>query len=153
MIAGRSIVKRGNRPVFYSGFLLTGAALIIFSFVTDQSIWYICGSLVLFNAGITYIQTALAETITRTLPVAQVGAGMGFYGLTVGIAGAVWTAAVSSLLNAKALSTQIIPFVQEASAYPYSNLFLILLALLFFAGITYSVIFGIRKGTILNRPN
>ncbi|UUZ86613.1 MFS transporter [Paenibacillus sp. P26] len=153
VIAGRTTARRGHRPVFYSGFLLSGAALITFSFISDQSIEYIGGSLALFNAGIAFVQTALTETITRTLPAPQVGAGMGFYGLTGGAAGAVGTAAVSSLLHAGALSAPIIPIVQEASAFPYSNLFLILFALLFSAGITYSVIFRTRKGTILKRPN
>ncbi|GIN95961.1 tetracycline efflux MFS transporter Tet(L) [Siminovitchia terrae] len=153
VIAGRLTARRGHRIVFYSGFLLTAMALIIFSLISDQSIWYICGSLALFYVGIAYVQTALAETITRTLPVTQVGAGMGFYGLTVGVAGAVGTAFVSSLLNAKTLLVRIIPFIQGVSAHLYSNLFLILFVLMFFVGIAYSVIFGIRKGTILKRLN
>lgn len=144
VIAGQTTARKGHRFVFYIGYLLIGAALLLFAGMTDRSIWYISGSLAFIYIGMSFVQTALTETVTRTLPASQIGAGMGFYGLAVGVSGAVGTAAVSSLLNVKALAAPLLPFIKQANAHIYSNLFLLLFVLSLVAGILYLGIFGLR---------
>lgn len=141
-VSGNITAKKGSYFSFSIGFALITAALLTLAGLTDKSVWLTSAVLVLMYIGFSFVQTSMAETITQSLPVEQIGVGMGFYGLAAFISGAVGTAGVASLLGSHFLNAPLLPFVVKPGAHLYSNLMLVFAAIVIASGLMYLNTFG-----------
>ncbi|MFY0543675.1 MFS transporter [Brevibacillus sp. H7] len=146
-VSGHITAKRGSHFAFSIGFVLISAALLVLAGLTDKPVWLTSAVLVIMYIGFSFVQTSMAETITQSLPVHQIGVGMGFYGLAVFISGAVGTAGVASLLDSRILDVPLLPFVGRPQAHLYSNLLLIFAVIVTVSGLIYLNTFGRRRQT------
>jgi DHA2 family metal-tetracycline-proton antiporter-like MFS transporter len=146
-VSGNITAKKGSHFAFCIGFVLISTALLVLSGLTDKAVWLTSAVLVLMYIGFSFVQTSMAETITQSLPVHQIGVGMGFYGLAAFISGAVGTAGVASLLDTTLLGVPLLPFVIRPEAHLYSNLLLIFAAIVTVSGLMYLKTFGKRRQT------
>jgi MFS transporter, DHA2 family, metal-tetracycline-proton antiporter len=151
-IAGNLTARKGSHFVVTAGLFLVGGSLLLLSGLVDKWIWFTSAALVLLYIGLSFLQTAMAETITRTLPVQEIGVGMGFYGLAAFISGAVGTAGVASLLDSRLSDFRFLPFVEMAQARQYSNLLLLFALVVAAAGLMYASVFGKRQEPEPLRP-
>jgi DHA2 family metal-tetracycline-proton antiporter-like MFS transporter len=145
-VAGNVTSKKGSHFAFTIGFVLICLALLVLSGLTDKWVWYTSAVLVALYIGFSFVQTAMAETITQTLPVHQIGVGMGLYGLAAFISGAVGTAGVASLLDSSILHVSLLPFVGP-EAHRYSNLLLVFDAIVAVSGLMYLNTLGKKRQT------
>lgn len=141
-ISGNITAKKGSYFAFSIGFGLISAALLLLAGLTDKSVWLTSAVLVMMYIGFSFVQTSMAETITQSLPVEQIGVGMGFYGLAAFISGAVGTAGVASLLGSSPLAVHLLPFISRPEAHQYSNLMLIFAAIVAASGLLYLSTYG-----------
>jgi len=141
-VSGNITAKKGSYFAFSIGFVLISAALLVLAGLTDKSVWLTSAVLVMMYIGFSFVQTSMAETITQSLPVEQIGVGMGFYGLAAFISGAVGTAGVASLLDSSLLSAPLLPFISKPGAHLYSNLMLVFAAIVIASGLMYLKAYG-----------
>ncbi|UFJ40812.1 MFS transporter [Brevibacillus humidisoli] len=123
-VAGNITVKKGSHFVVYTGLSLVLTALLLLAGLTDKWVWFSAMAMVLMYIGFSFVQTALAESITQILAPQQIGVGMGFYGLISFVSGAVGTAIVGKALEGAVLGFPLLPFIHSAPAHQYSNLLL-----------------------------
>ncbi len=124
-VAGNLTVKKGSHFVNYLGLCLLAVSFLLLSSVIGLWVGYIGAALILMYIGFSFVQTALAESVTKILPVQQIGIGMGFFNMISTISGAVITALVAKMLEEKLLAFPLHPLLTESSTYLYGNLILI----------------------------
>jgi DHA2 family metal-tetracycline-proton antiporter-like MFS transporter len=101
--AGRLADSRGNQFVMPIGLCLLVAGLAAFSLIPGSAYIVLGAALVVVNVGVTFFQTGLINSVSQTLPPEETGVGMGVFNLVGFLAGAVGTAAVAKVLDAKLL--------------------------------------------------
>lgn len=140
IVAGNMTARSGSRLVYYLGFILILTALIAMTVMIDKNVIIASTALALLYAGLAFAQTSLTETITRTLPNHQVGIGMGFFGLSAGVASAIGTAVFSKLLSHNSPSD---PAVSDSMSglSPYSIVFILAATLIGLCGLLYAIQF------------
>jgi len=124
-IGGGLADKKGNNFVVTVGISLLTISLLLISSLLGFNAWLLSAALVLMYIGFSFIQTALANSVSLTLEMNQTGVGMGLFNLVGFISGAVGTAVVGRILDEKLLNFPINPLVREAEAHLYSNLILV----------------------------
>ena len=102
-IGGRLADKKGNRFVLTVGLSLTVVSLGGAAFLLDQSPWWLSAVMLLTYIGFSFVQTGLINSVSQTLPVEETGVGMGLFNLVGILAGAVGTALVAKVLEARFL--------------------------------------------------
>jgi len=102
-IGGRLADAKGNRFVLVVGLILVVASLVTAAFLLDQSPWYLSGVLLFTYVGFSFLQTGLINAVSQTLPLDETGVGMGLFNLVAILAGAIGTAVVAKVLEAKLL--------------------------------------------------
>lgn len=98
-LAGNLTVKQGSHKVVYLGLGLISVSLLLVSVLIGQWVWLLATSLILMYIGFSFLQTALAESITQILPPQEIGVGMGFYNLTSCLAGSIGTAIIAKIVE------------------------------------------------------
>ncbi|MGG2198314.1 MULTISPECIES: MFS transporter [Paenibacillus] len=124
-IGGSLADKRGNPFVVSIGILLLIASLVLISSFVGFNAWLISGAMVLTYIGLSFIQTAIANSVSRTLTMEETGVGMGLFNLVGFISGAVGMALVGRVLAENMFQFKLNPFVWESKAWMYSNLMLL----------------------------
>ncbi|WNR44420.1 MFS transporter [Paenibacillus roseipurpureus] len=124
-VGGNLTVKRGSRFVMYLGLSLLAFSLFLQAFSTGLSVWLIGASLVFMYIGFSFLQTALAESVTLVLPGHHIGVGMGFFNMVSTLAGAIVTAVVAKVLDLRLVEIRIHPLITDERAYAYSGLLLL----------------------------
>ncbi|MCU6790817.1 MFS transporter [Paenibacillus sp. WQ 127069] len=124
-IGGGLADKRGNNFVIAIGVTLLACSLIMLSSLLGMNVWFISGAMVLTYIGFSFIQTALANSVSLTLDMEQTGVGMGLFNLVGFISGAVGAAAVARVLDKKLMNFPLNPLMHEVGGYLYSNLLLV----------------------------
>jgi DHA2 family metal-tetracycline-proton antiporter-like MFS transporter len=124
-IGGGLADKRGNNFVIAIGVTLLACSLIMLSSLLGLNVWFISGAMVLTYIGFSFIQTALANSVSLTLDMEQTGVGMGLFNLVGFISGAVGAAAVARVLDKKLMNFPLNPLMHEVGGYLYSNLLLV----------------------------
>jgi len=89
--------------------------------------------------GFALFQTSIAHMVSSTLPREQLGVGMGVYNLFFFMSGAFSAAFIGKLLDISRDHAPINPLTATVSAGPYSNLFLLLGAVLLCAALLFYV--------------
>lgn len=141
-VGGNLTVKLGCRFVMYAGLGLLGLSLLLQSSSVGQWVWYIGGALILMYIGFSFVQTALAESITQILPSHQMGVGMGFFNMMATISGAVVTALVAKAMERELFDFRFHPLVSDVKAYMYGNLILLLCIVVAATTLLYFITFG-----------
>ena len=102
-IGGKLADKRGNRFVLTIGLVLVVASIGASALLLPLSPWYLSGALLFTYVGFSFLQTGLINAVSQTLPEDETGVGMGLFNLVGILAGAVGTALVAKILEAKLL--------------------------------------------------
>lgn len=151
-VAGNLTVKRGSHFVVYLGLTLIALSLLFQSSFIGLWVWYIGAALIMTYIGLSFVQTALTESVTQILPVHQIGVGMGLFNMTSIISGAVVTALVAKAMEQKVFAFPLHPFISDSRAYLYGNLILILSLVVAASALLYFFSFG-KKGPLpVNEP-
>ncbi len=102
-LAGRLADGCGNRFVLRIGLGLFVSGLAALPFVTGFAPYGPAILLVAVNIGVTFFQTGLINGVSQTLSPEKTGVGMGLFNLAGFVAGALGTAMVGKILDARLL--------------------------------------------------
>jgi DHA2 family metal-tetracycline-proton antiporter-like MFS transporter len=152
-VAGNMTVKRGSHFVVYLGLFLIALSLLLQSSSIGLWVWYIGAALILMYIGFSFVQTALAESITQVLPNHQIGVGMGFFNMTSTISGAVVTALVAKAMEKQLLAFPLHPLISDSHAYLYGNLILFLSLIVVASALLYFLSFSKKIQQPVTEPN
>jgi DHA2 family metal-tetracycline-proton antiporter-like MFS transporter len=136
-IAGRLADRRGNSFVVAIGLALLVASLLVISFLLSFSAIIISAALLLNYVGFSLFQTAMANSVSLTLPAEETGVGMGLFNLAGTMAGAIGTTVVGRLLAGSWLNARILALPTVSSGFAYSNLILALAVIVILGGALY----------------
>lgn len=136
-LGGRLADARGNSFVVSIGLSLLVASLVIISLVVSISAWLVSAALLLLYIGFALFQTALVNSVSQTLPVNEVGVGMGIFNLVSIISGAMGTAIVGKILATKLLAFNVFSIPSAPKAFEYSNLMAVFAVIVVVGGIVY----------------
>ncbi|MFB5673904.1 MFS transporter [Paenibacillus terreus] len=146
MIGGALLDKRGTGLVIIAGILLIGAGFLSVSLFADKSPWMISGALVLTFGGLSFVKTVISTIVAGTLHSEEAGSGMGILNFACFLAEGIGVAVVGGLLTQHWLNTPVLPVITDSAAYLYSNLGLLLFALVIAGGGVFLAIFkGVER--------
>lgn len=100
VVAGKLSDRKGSVPVVLIGQGLITTGFFLLSALSGQALWVISMALVFCYAGLSFIQSSLAHTVSTTLQREYMGIGMGMYNLVVFLSGAFSAALIGKLLDA-----------------------------------------------------
>jgi len=136
-IAGRLADQRGNSFVVAIGLALLVISLLAISFLLSVSAYIIAAALLLNYVGFSLFQTAMANSVSLTLPAEETGVGMGLFNLAGTMAGAIGTTVVGKLLAGSLLNTRLLSLPTVSKGFAYSNLILVLAVIVILGGTLY----------------
>jgi DHA2 family metal-tetracycline-proton antiporter-like MFS transporter len=145
-------VKRGCHFVVYAGLALIALSLLLQSSSIGLWVWYIGAALIMIYIGFSFVQTGLTESVTRILPVHQIGVGMGLFNMTSTISGAVVTALVAKTIEQQLFAFPLHPLISDSHAYLFGNLILILSLVVVASAILYFLSFGKKAPQSVTEP-
>lgn len=134
---GRLADRKGNRSLTHLaliGFFIGFSVLSIFAGYSPYMTMFI---LIFACIGQTFMQISMANTVSNTLPKADVGVGMGIMMMINFISGAVFTTMMSASLEKKDLSMQLNPLLLTQNGISYSNIYTVLSILVVIITLTY----------------
>jgi len=129
-MGGRFVDRRGSAPVVYTAMALLMSGFLLLSTFAGLRPWVISLNLILCYMGFSLFQTSIPHMVSSTLPREHLGVGMGVYNLFFFMSGAFSAALIGKLLDISRDHAPINPLTATLSAGPYSNLFLLLAAVL-----------------------
>lgn len=138
---GKIADERGNRTLFAIAAVLLLVAFVSMSTVVGLSPIVVAVFLIFSNVGQTFIQIAMSNTVSQTLPKEQTGVGMGLFAMMNFIAGATATAVIGKALDAGTTNLRLNP-VPPAEAALFSNVFLCLAVMIVIVSVVYFAQFG-----------
>ncbi|WP_461479603.1 MFS transporter [Paenibacillus sp. PvR148] len=141
-IGGGLADKKGNPFVVTIGVALLISSLLLVSTLISFQPWLISISMVLTYIGFSFIQTAIANSVSQTLSPQETGIGMGLFNLVGFISGAVGTAVVGRALDEKLFSFPLNPLVTDSGAWMYSNLLLLFSLIIMVGATVYYLSYG-----------
>ncbi|HZG87913.1 MFS transporter [Paenibacillus sp.] len=120
---GKLADRRGNASLYTlaSGLIMFCSALLA-AFSGAAPVWTIPLFLIFGNVGQTFIQVAISNSLSKTLPKEQAGIGMGLFSMTIFIAGGMAAIVYGLLLEMDAPGWS--PLAAGANAGMYANVFL-----------------------------
>jgi DHA2 family metal-tetracycline-proton antiporter-like MFS transporter len=140
-VGGRLADRRGNLFVLYFGLFLLIISLLTISQLINKTPWLISGALLPAYAGISFIKTAVSNSVTQTLDTQEIGVGMGLFSLTSFLSEAVGTALVGKTLDNRMLEFSLFPTITEPSYFVYSNILFVFVVLILLGGVVYKLAF------------
>ena len=129
-VGGRFVDRRGSAPVVYTAMTLLMSGFLLLSTFAGLRPWVISLNMIPCYMGFSLFQASIAHKVSSTLPRDQLGVGMGVYNLFFFMSGAFSAAFIGKLLDISRYHAPINPLTATVSAGPYSNLFLLLGAVL-----------------------
>ncbi|MGF7032973.1 DHA2 family metal-tetracycline-proton antiporter-like MFS transporter [Paenibacillus mucilaginosus] len=152
-IGGTLADKQGNPKVVLLGALLLSGSLLMLSFLLPFDPWVIAVPLVLLYIGLSFIQTALANSVSQTLSLQETGIGMGLFNLVGFISGAVGSALVGRVLDQGLLGFRLNPLVADPGAWAYSNLMLVFALAILLGTLLYFRAYGFKLRRTRTSPS
>ncbi|MCQ6560251.1 MFS transporter [Paenibacillus mendelii] len=122
---GRLADKRGNSTLFYIAFVLLLICFALFSSFAGSSPAFIAFFLIFGTVGQMFMQIALSNSISRTLPKEQTGVGMGLLTMLNFLAGAVSTGIYSKIVD-QGSGYRWNPMNTSPGSFVYSNIYALL---------------------------
>ena len=120
--SGRLADRRGNTFVVTLGLALLFASLVTLSLTLSISPIFVAAAMVLNYIGFAFVQTALVNAVSQTLPIEDMGVGMGVFNLAGTLAGAIGAAIVGKLLASKVLDFSLLASGGLVFNHSYGNL-------------------------------
>lgn len=120
--SGRLVDRRGNGFVVAVGLALLFASLVALSLTLSLSPPFVAAAMVLNYVGFAFVQTALVNAVSQTLPIEDMGVGMGVFNLAGTLAGAIGAAIVGKLLASKVLDFSLLSSAGLSINHSYGNL-------------------------------
>ncbi len=122
---GRLADKKGNAALYAVASSLIMTGFLLLSLFADLPPIAVAGLLIFGNVGQTFMQISLSNAVSRTLPKAQVGVGMGMMGMLNFMSGAIAASLYSTIVDYGS-SMRLAPLSTNPAAYVYSNIYLVL---------------------------
>ncbi|CAM3156103.1 MFS transporter [Paenibacillus lupini] len=126
---GRKVGKladtKGNSFVYHTASLLLFSCFLLLSLFIGSPAVIIGFIFTLGNVGQMFMQIALSNTISRSIPKDQIGVGMGLMTLCNFLAGAISTGIYGKIMDDGA-DVSWIPWHSNEASYVFSNLYLVL---------------------------
>jgi Arabinose efflux permease len=141
---GKLADSRGNSFVYHTASLLLFSCFLLLSLFVGSPAVLIGFIFTLGNVGQMFMQIALSNTISRSIPKDQVGVGMGLMTLCNFLAGAVSTGIYGKIMDQGA-EVSWIPWHSNGASYVFSNLYLVLALIHIGILILYRSVFVSRK--------
>lgn len=141
-VGGRMADRYGAVPVVYVGISLLFAGYLLMAGLLGINTLMILLVLVVCYTGFSFIQSALAKSVSTTLPVEQAGIGMGLYNLVFFTSGAFGTSFVGRFIDF--FDGTLPGFTLEPAAI-FSALFVLSAITVATAGLLYFRSFGQSK--------
>jgi len=129
---GGLVDRRGTRFALFVALGFIGAGMLALSLLSAADAWVIALLLPLINAPFTFVQTAMAKSVSSTLPREQSGVGMGMYNLVNFLSGAISGAIVSKLIEFDLSGLNAFALVQPST---YGAVYLLLALLIAMTGL------------------
>lgn len=120
--SGRLADSRGNSFAVAVGLALLFASLVALSLTLSVSPLLVAAAMVLNYVGFAFVQTALVNAVSQTLPIEDMGVGMGVFNLAGTLAGAIGAAIVGKLLASKILDFPLLSSAGPSINHSYGNL-------------------------------
>lgn len=139
---GKLADDRGNFALVLVASTLLCLAFGLLSSFIGVSAYMIAFILILGNVGQTFMQIAMSNTISRTLPKEETGVGMGLLSMINFISGAMAMSVIGKLLDSGSTSLQFNPLSTNEAAHIYSNIFMVMSLLVLAVAILYRYQFG-----------
>ncbi|MFB9327887.1 MFS transporter [Paenibacillus aurantiacus] len=98
-LVGRIIDRYGNRGIIQYIPLLMLASALLFALFAAQSSWAILFIYMIMSVGFTFLSSSVSNELSRLLPAAQVGSGLGLFQLLQFFSGAFGIAATATALE------------------------------------------------------
>lgn len=136
--------SRGNSFVYHIASLLLFSCFILLSFFVGSPAVMIGFIFTLGNVGQLFMQIALSNTISRSIPKDQVGVGMGLMTLCNFLSGAVVTGVYGKIMDHGA-SVSWVPWHSNQASYVFGNLYLVLALIPIGILILYRSVFASKK--------
>ncbi|PKG23842.1 MFS transporter [Niallia nealsonii] len=136
--AGKIADIKGNNFLTYTALLSFFLGYSLLSFMAGLSPLIIMVVLIFACIGQTFIQIALANTVSRTLPAEQAGVGMGVFMMINFIAGATDTTLISKVLEIKHTTLHLNPFLQDQDSLNFSNIYAVLALFIIVVSLIYT---------------
>lgn len=105
VVGGRLADRWGSVPIVHAGFGLLLFGYLLLAGLLSYGALPIMLLLIICYSGFAFVQSALAKTVSMTLPHRQAGVGMGLYNLVFFTSGAFGTSFVGTLLDRMDRST------------------------------------------------
>jgi DHA2 family metal-tetracycline-proton antiporter-like MFS transporter len=134
---GKLADDRGNYTLVFIASLLIFSCFALLSTFIGVSVIIIAIILILGNVGHTFMQIAMSNTISQTLPKEQTGVGMGLLSMVNFISGAIAMSLIGKILDSGLTSLQLNPFITNGASYVYSNIFVVLAVLVMAVVVIY----------------
>ncbi|RUS47056.1 MFS transporter [Cohnella sp. AR92] len=122
---GKLADRKGNSFVYHSASALLFSCFLLLSFFVGSPAVVIGFIFILGNVGQMFMQIALSNTISTSIPKNQAGVGMGLMTLCNFLSGAIATGIYGRVMDLGA-DTPWIPWQSNETAFVFSNLYLVL---------------------------
>jgi DHA2 family metal-tetracycline-proton antiporter-like MFS transporter len=99
IVGGRMADRFGGAPIVYAGLALLGCGYLLMARFLGVAPLAVLIVLVVCYTGFSFIQSALAKSVSNTLPPDKAGVGMGFYNLVFFTSGAFGTTFVGRFID------------------------------------------------------
>lgn len=121
-VGGRMADRIGSPPVVYAGLALLSIGYLLMAGLLNQGVLAVLLVLIVCYTGFSFIQSALAKSVSTTLPHDKAGVGMGLYNLVFFTSGAFGTSFVGRFID---LFDGTIPVLTRPPGVVFSYLFVV----------------------------
>ena len=139
---GRLADEKGNPFLLYTAAALLIIGFICLSSVVGMSPVFIALFLIFGVLGQSFMQIAMSNTVSRALPKEHIGVGMGLFSMITFISSAASAAVIGKVLDFGTSTVRLNPIPQNSTTFVYSDIFLVLAALVVMMVAFYYVQFG-----------
>jgi len=139
---GRLADDRGNFALVFVASVLLFLAFSLLATFIGSSAYIIATILILGNVGQTFMQISMSNTISRALPKEVTGVGMGLLSMVNFISGAMAMSVVGKMLDKGSASLQFNPWITNAAAHVYSNIYVVMSLMIIAVILLYRYQFG-----------
>ncbi|MMZ63199.1 Major Facilitator Superfamily protein [compost metagenome] len=133
--------KRGNTFVLSLGLFLSIFSFLIISLFLDETPWLMTGMLIFTFGGLSFIKTVISNSVADSLEPEEAGAGMGMLNFACFLSEGIGIAVVGGMLTKRTLDFPLLPTVENAASFLYSNVLLVFIIVMTIGWALYTLAF------------
>lgn len=141
IIGGTLVDKRGNTFVLSLGLFLSIFSFLIISLFLDETPWLMTGMLIFTFGGLSFIKTVISNSVADSLEPEEAGAGMGMLNFACFLSEGIGIAVVGGMLTKRTLDFPLLPTVENAASFLYSNVLLVFIIVMTIGWALYTLAF------------